>query len=225
MYVLSEFSLSILPFSAALPLDVNVEGPGPNDTYVIVLGARPIAQGMYDRYLNGFVAGVSIFDEKPAAGFALCTVGCLESVTIDTAGTAVTSPGYDAIDRRLVLNGPAPDSDYQKVIQSLVYFSNANSLNVTEATVSYVDNGVVSSDTAAVTVVGNQRRRRSVGPPLSRRHLLSVTDDFNGEVEASETDHSLRVAMTYMWCLVVLAVVIVAMVAIWRRRASSDADL
>ena len=166
---------------------------------MFVLGARPIAQGLYDRQISGSIAGVSIFDEAAAFGFASCTVGCLESVTVDTTGTAVESEGYDVITRKLVLTGSALDSDYQKVLQSLVYFSNANSLNVTEITVSYFDNGIMTSDTAGVKVVGNQRRRRSVIPSLARRHLLSIMEDSaDSDAEILEIKQSSQIPLMYI---------------------------
>ena len=213
-------SISII---IGLPLDVDVEGPEPNDTYVFVLGARPIAQGKYDRYINASIAGVSIFDEKAASGFASCVVSCLESLTVDTSGTDVSSEDYDVIARRLVLTGSALDSDYEKILQSLVYFSNANSLNVTEITVSYIDNGAIRSAMAAVEVVGNQRRRRSVMSSFTRRHLLSTAEDFD-DYESSQEQQSFQVPIL-VWSLMILVIIVVVMVMIWRRRASPIADL
>lgn len=164
-----------------LPLTVDVERP--NVSYQLTLGARYTSDGKYDRGFAGSIAAIVLMPTTTApAGFSSCVIDCLESMSIDTNGTSITSLGFNESTRTLSLVGNAPDSDYEKVLQSLTYVNKASSktiANVNSMRLT-VDDGVGTTKlTLPVSVVGNQRRRRSeTATLLMRRRSASPFPDL-----------------------------------------------
>lgn len=118
---------------SGLPLNYDIEGPASQNGNIFVLGARPITSG-YDLNFNGQLAAVTLFPSRAPPQFSLCVLDCLESLIVDTQGTAIDSLPFNAVDRVLVLNGPAPPSDFEQVLRNLAYLNRAPDINLNTIT-------------------------------------------------------------------------------------------
>ena len=105
-----------------------IEGGTNSSEEVIVLGARPVTDG-YDMNFAGSISGAVFSPSRAPSMFSRCILECLESVTVDTAGTTVSAELFDVSSRQLVLRGPASPSEIQQVLRTLVYTNRAPDLN------------------------------------------------------------------------------------------------
>lgn len=118
---------------SGLPLDYNIEGPTSTTDIVFVLGARPTTSG-YDLNFVGQLSGVVLFPSLAPSQFSVCVLDCLETLTADTTGTAVTALSFDEAGRQLILNGPAQPSEFTQVLRALVYLNRAPDINLDSIT-------------------------------------------------------------------------------------------
>ena len=128
MYIIT---VCIIP--TGLPLQYDVEGPPTTAGNVFVLGARAVTSG-YDTNFAGQLAGLVLIPSVAPSMFSFCVLDCLETLTADTAGTAVSSLPFDESSRQLVLNGPAQPSEFEQVLRGLVYLNRAPNLNLNSIT-------------------------------------------------------------------------------------------
>ena len=216
---------NFIPSFIDLPLATDVEGPSEDEEYVFVLGARYTSIGGYDKQFSGMISGVILLSKSAPAGFAECVVDCLESMSVNTTGTAVISLGFDVSTRTLTLIGLAPDSDYEKVLQSLVYLNRATDPNIQGLRL-VIDDGIGTQTLSLpVNVLGGSRRRRRDTMP-TRRRLLSE-DEYENVDNESESEEP-KNSFVYIWAFggvgIVISILII-LVHIWKRRASSGAHM
>lgn len=112
-----------------LPLDFDIEGPSSQTGTLFVLGARPVTSG-YDLNFAGQLSAAVLFPSRAPPMFSICVLDCLESLTADTQGTAVTSLPFDVAERELVLNGPAMPSEFEQVLRNVYYLNRAPDINL-----------------------------------------------------------------------------------------------
>ena len=199
-----------------------MEGSSANSTHVFVLGARAIANDLYDLNFNGNIAGAVLLSTGAPSGFSTCVLSCLESLVANTSGTAITSTGFNVTSRTLRLVGIAPPSDYQTVLRSLTYINQAMATNVNSITVS-INDGVSTSHTTFPVTAGSGRRRRAA---LGRRRLLSIPHpaEQRENVPMSGNQSYLfsttLLAMTVCSTIVIISIIVVA--SRWKSKQSSS---
>ena len=185
-----------------------------------MLGARAIANVLYDLNFYGNIAGAVLLSTGPPAGFSTCVLSCLESLVANTSGTAITSTGFNVTSRTLRLVGMAPLADYQTVLRSLTYINQAMDTNVNSVTVS-IDDGVSTSHTTFPVTAGSGRRRRAV---LARRRLLSIPHPAehreNVPMTSSRFFSTTLLAMTVCSTIIIISIVVVA--SRWKSKQSSS---
>ena len=120
-------------FVTGLPLDFDIEGPSSPTGNLFVLGARPASAG-YDLNFVGQLSAVVLFPSRAPPMFSICVLDCLESLSADTQGTAITSLAFNVVDRQLVLNGPAPPTEFEQVLRNLDYRNRAPDINLDQIT-------------------------------------------------------------------------------------------
>ena len=154
-----------------------VEGPPPGSSYTLTLGARYTSTGSYDKGFSGNIAAVVLQFSAPPAGFASCVVECLESMSANTTGTDIVSLGFDESTRTLSLVGNAPDYEYQKVLQTVMYINRASEAavaNVKSVVVAISDGFGEVEIEIPVNINDNSRRRREAVTSLAKRRLTSI---------------------------------------------------
>ena len=206
-----------------LPLKTDIEGPGVNDTYMFIIGARPGAQSGYDLNIAGQIAGMVLLASIPPPDFAPCVLSCLESMSVNVTGTPIYDMGFNVSTRTLTLIGSAPDSVYEQVLKSIIYLNRARKPNIHNMSL-YIDDGVTTSTHVfAVEIIeANMRRRRETTPPLVRRRLLSLSDNPE-PISINNSSHSSYVSTGVVWVIagIVIAVVVMAVLVIIRKRQAS----
>ena len=114
--------------NTGLPLDFDIEGPAAGSDTTFILGARPVTNG-FDQNLDGTLSAAVFFPSRAPAMFSGCVLSCLESLSVETAGTSVGAVEFDVTTRELILNGEATTSEFEQVLRSLEYINRAPATN------------------------------------------------------------------------------------------------
>jgi len=150
-----------------------------------VLGGRAINNMQVDRQIGAEMAAMVLQFSLPPAMFSVCVTDCLEDLTADTSTVPeIFSTGYDKALRRLELLGQASPSDYQSVLQTLVYTNSVPRLYPEHLVLSVSDGEHNITETIPI-VSSNNRRRKSV---ISKKHLYMLRH-LNGK---TTTDTSIN---------------------------------
>ena len=129
MISFKRFNFNVLLCFTGLPLQYDIEGPSVGSEVVFVLGARPVTGG-YDLGFAGQIAAAVFAPNRAPVMFSGCVLSCLESLTLDVAGTPLTITPFNVSSRELQLLGPASPAQVQQVLRSAVYLNRAPNLNV-----------------------------------------------------------------------------------------------
>ena len=107
----------------------DIEGPASSSDVIFVLGARAISGG-FDLGFSGSLSAVVFSPNLAPSMFSRCVLECLESLTVDVAGTPITAAPFSVSSRQLQLLGPASPQELQQVLRSAVYLNRAPNINV-----------------------------------------------------------------------------------------------
>ena len=110
-------------------MSLNLEGPSPGSDVVFVLGARPVTNG-FDLNFAGSISVAMFAPNEAPPMFSTCILECLESTTVNTSGTPLTTTPFNVSSRQLQIVGPATPEQVEQVLQSMVYLNRAPTVNV-----------------------------------------------------------------------------------------------